>query len=344
MGNIQRENKTAATIKDVAKLAMVSTSTVSRYINNQGDVSEESAERIKAAIQELNYRPSVIARALKFKATKSIGLIIPSIENPVFPPLVKVIEDTASRYGFSTILCNSEGDTDKEAKYLELLLEKQVDGIIFDAMGEYNQGFEPIKKADTPIVVIGKKVKNFETANVTASNYKGAFSAVEYLIKTGMKKIVFLSGKMESSSAISDRFEGYRAALQSYNIPYDEKLVVKETRSFEGGIYAADELLSKGLSFDAIFASNDIMAIGCMERLSESGYSIPKNISIIGYDDIPSSRIIRPRLSTVLNPQQDLGVESVKMVLRRIHTGKNIIEEEKSFDPVLKIRESTLPL
>ena len=333
--------KSAPTIMDVAKLANVSKSSVSRFINKQEGVSRSAEIKIKDAIEKLNYKPNTVARALKAKSTKSLGLIIPSIENPVFPPLVKVIEDTALKYGFSTILCNSEGDIEQEVKYLELLVEKQVDGIIFNALGGYDKRFEIAKDSGTPIIVVGKRITGFNSSNVTVNNFKGAYLAVEHLITTGMKNIAFLSGQLESSSAINDRYDGYKAALEAHGIKYKEDLVVKEIRSFEGGIFGTNELLERDVAFDSIFASNDIMAIGCMEKLIDKGYKIPYDISVIGYDDIPSSRIIKPRLSTVLNPAKEFGAEAVKMILRMIYTKEDLIEE-KIFDPEIIIRESTL--
>ena len=336
----QNIRQRAATIIDVARLANVSKSAVSRFINKQDGVSREAEEKITKAINELKYKPNTVARALKAKTTKSIGLIIPSIENPVFPPLVKVIEDTARKYGFSTILCNSEGSIEQEADYLGLLVEKQVDGVIFNAMGEYKESFEVLRNTNTPVVVIGRKIEKFDTANITVDNYKGAFMAVEYLIKSGMRDIAFLSGHLESSTAINDRYEGYKAALEANGIGFKPNLVIKEVRSFEGGIDAASELIARKEKFDSVFASNDIMAIGCMEKLLDCGYSIPNDISVIGYDDIPSARIIKPKLSTVINPVNGFGVEAVKALLRIIYTG-NDSHMEKKFEPELVIREST---
>lgn len=329
-----------ATIKHVARMAGVSISTVSRVINKKGGVSKELEDKIKSAIDTLKYMPNTVARALKAKSTKSIGLIIPSIENPVFPPLVKVIEDTAKKYGFSTILCNSDGILEEEAKYLQLLAEKQVDGIILNAIGDYHEKFEIVRNTNTPIIVLGKKIESFKTTFVTVNNSMGAYMATEYLIKIGMKHIAFLFGSMEASSAINDRFEGYKGALREYKIKFDSKLIAKGNRSLEGGALATDELIKRGVPFDAIFASNDMMALGCIEKLLDCGYTVPGDISVIGYDDIPMASIFRPHLSTVRTPIQDFGREAVKTILRIIYT-KNDKLNEKTFEPELVIRDST---
>lgn len=338
--NYNQENQGVATIKDVARMANVSISTVSRVINNKGGVSKELEDRIKQAIEKLKYKPNTVARALKAKSTKSIGLIIPSIENPIFPPLVKVIEDTAKRYGFSTILCNSDGVVEEEAKYLELLVEKQVDGIIFNAEGDYHESFEIVKNTNTPIIVLGREIPGFKTSSVTINNFRGAYMAVEYLVKTGMKDIAFLFGQLETKSAINDRFEGYKKALKDNKIKYRKELVAKGKRSIEGGALATAELLSRGVKFDSIFASNDIMAIGCIEKLLDHGYRVPEDISVIGYDDIPMASIFRPHLSTVRSPIKDFGIAAVKAILRIIYSKKDMLQE-KRFEPELVIRQTT---
>jgi LacI family transcriptional regulator len=341
--NSKKNHPKFATIKDVAKMANVSIYTVSRVVNNQGGVSETAETKVKEAIAALEYRPNIIARALKGRATKSLGLIIPSIENPVFPPLVKVIENTANKYGFTTILCISDGILEKEKQHLELLIEKQVDGIIFNAMGGYHKGFEIVNRTHTPIIVIGRKIEGFETSNVSVNNFHGGYLACEYLIKTGMKNIAILLGQLEASSAMEDRFEGYKAALKNYHIEYNENLVVKGRWSFEEGILATEELLSRNVAFDSVFASNDTIAIGCMEKLISAGYAIPDKISVIGYDDVPIASIIRPHLSTVRHPKLQFGAEAVKTILRLIHTAEDK-KQEFLFEPELVIRDSTKPL
>lgn len=350
MSNNQ-ERTNIATIKDVARLAKASISTVSRVINNKGGVSPDLEDRIKQAINSLKYKPNTLARALKSKATKSLGLIVPSIENAIFPQLIKVIEESAKRYGFSTILCNSHGSVEEEGSLLQLLVEKQVDGIIFNPMGTYDPKFDIVKENQTPIIVLGKKIDGFDTTNINANNSYGAYLATSHLIKTGMKAIAFLSGELEASSAISCRFEGYRAALEEHGLSFKEELVVKGSGSFEGGINAAfdggihgaEELIGRGVRFDSVFASNDMTALGCLEKLIEAGYKIPDDISIIGYDDIPVSRIVRPHLSTVHSPIREFGIEAVKTILRIIYSKKDSYHE-KMFEPELILRSSTKPL
>lgn len=330
----------AATIKDVAKLAGVSISTVSRIINNTGGVSEDLEERIKKAIEELNYRPNSIARALKSKTSKSIGLIIPSIMNPVFPPLVKVIEDTASRYGFSVILCNSDGLIENELKYISLLKEKQVDGIILNSMGMYDKSANNVITEDTPIVVIGKKIDEILTTNVTINNYRGAYDMTKYLIDIGMRNIAFIAGELESVSAVNDRYEGYKKALADNNIDLNCEYVVKGIKYTNKDSYDFETILSKGIKLDAVFTTDDIVAITCIDTLFRYGYRVPDDISVTGFGDIFMASVYRPHLTTVRIPIDNLGVEVVKAMLRII-LAKRDKKSEVVLEPEIVIRDST---
>ncbi len=342
MGN-HTQDMEVATITDVARLAGASISTVSRVINKKGGVSKELEARILDAIEKLSFRPNTVAQALKAKSTKSLGLIIPSIENPVFPPLVKAIEDTANSYGFSTILCNSDGMLEEEARYLELLANKQVDGILLNAIGDYHEKFETVRKTGLPLVILGRSIPGFPATCVTIDNHLGAYQATQHLIQTGMRRIAFLFGYLEASSAINDRFTGYRQALQDHGIGFDDVLVAHGDRSFDGGRVATDDLLGRGAAFDAIFASNDIMAMGCIEKLLESGLRVPQDVSVMGYDDIPMASLYRPHLSTVSSPVRQFGREAVKALLRIVYSRKDTLSG-LSMQPALVIRQSTRAL
>jgi LacI family transcriptional regulator len=340
---IIRKGFGSPTIKDVALEAEVSISTVSRVINRKGGVSEELKNRINTTIDRLRYRPNIVARSLKAKNTKIIGLIIPSIENPIFPTLVKVIESTAQQYGFSTILCNSDGILENEARYLELLVGQQVDGIILDAIGTSQHGYDIVRESNTPLIVLGKAIEGFPATRVTINNFMGAYMAVEHLIRIGMRKIAFIYGHLEATSAIEDRLGGYRKCLDDHGIAFNPDLLVKDNGTFAGGAYATQILLDQSISFDSIFASNDIMAIGSIGRLQDQNLKVPEDISVIGYDDIPISAIFSPHLSTVKPPIMEFGREAVKAILRIVFQKKDLLQE-KVFDPVLLIRQSTRPI
>ena len=331
------------TINDVASCAGVSKATVSRVINNNPGVSLELEKRVKEAIAELNYRPNKLAQALKARKSNSIGLIVPSVENPVFAQLTRVVENTAQKYGFSTILCNSEGKAERETECIRLLLEKQVDGIIFDAIGVYSDSLREALRHNVPIVLIGQKIDNFPVANVNVDNHLGGYLATTHLIRTGCRRIVFMMAEHEALSAVNQRFRGYRDALIENGIELDEQLMPKSRLSFESGAQVTAELLDKGVSFDAIFAANDLLALGCLDMLVERGIAVPDDVSVFGYDNIPFGGMVRPRLSTVSNAVGTISVEAVKCVLRHIYTEK-LTKDEIFFKPQLVLRQSTKPL
>ena len=331
------------TINDVAFQAGVSKATVSRVINNYTGVSLELEQRVKKAIAELNYRPNKLAQALKARKTNSIGLIVPSVENPVFAQLTRVVENTAQKYGFSTILCNSEGKADREAECMRLLLEKQVDGIIFDAIGVYNDAFKEALNYNVPIVLIGQQIENFPVANVNVDNRLGGYLATTHLIKSGCRRIVFMLAEHEALSAVNQRFRGYKDALKENGMEPVDQLMPTSRLSFESGAQVTAELLDKGIRFDAIFAANDLLALGCLDMLVGRGIAVPEDVSVIGYDNIAFGGMVRPRLSTVSNAVNTISVESVKCVLRHIYSDKQT-KDEICFKPQLVLRQTTKSL
>jgi len=337
---MNRSKVHAITINDVAAKAGVSKATVSRVINNAEGVSSDLVEKVNSAIKELDFRPNSLARSLKVHKSKSIGLIIPSTENPVFLTVLKQVELTAMRYGFSLVLCNSDGNTDKEVSLINLLIEKQTDGIVLDAVGEYNEGLDFLKRVGTPIVLLGKKIPGIDTQNATCDNERGGFLATEYLLKTGCRNIAFVFANNESVSALEDRFAGYAKALQGYGVPLREELVVRKRLDYYGLFEEMTGLFSERKEIDGVFGANDIAAISCLNAARNLGKLIPADVSVIGYDNINYCEMTRPALSTVQNPIADMSVESVKMLLREIHRGESSTEE-KCFQPALVLRDTT---
>ena len=283
------------TIIDVAKQAGVSKATVSRVLNNNTGVSEELEIRVKDAIKKLDFHPNRLARALKAKNSSSIGLIVPSVENPIFAQLTQVVETMAQKFGFSTILCNSEGRIEKEEEYID------------------------------------------------ADNRLGGNRATLQLIRTGCSKIIFMYAEHEAKSAINMRYLGYRDALDEHSIPIDERYIIKTHLTFESGAQATQKILDQKIPFDAIFASNDLVALGCLDTLIEYGIKVPEEVSVIGYDNITFGEMVRPRISTVSNQVQKIGTEAVKCLLRQIYSNHSD-KEEVVIQPQLVIRQSTRQL
>ena len=335
--------KSTATIRDVARMAEVSEATVSRVINGRDGVSAPLLERVNRAIETLHYKPNSVARALKNKSSQTLGLIIPSVENPVFAQMVSQVEKAAQRYGFSIILCSSEGDIRNEERYIEFLIEKQVDGILFDATGNYSPAFEDLKSYGMPTVVIGKGITKFVTTSVSVGNYQGARMACEHLIKTGCRRIAFLSSRHDAFTAIEDRYLGYCDALKQNGLPFDESFVFQSATSYQGATEKTLEMIASGIRFDAVFASNDVLAIGCMNTMIDYGIRVPDEVSIIGYDDILFAMMTRPRLSSVSDNIEGLASLAVKELLRIIYTRRDDLRNQ-CLEPVLMLRETTRPI
>lgn len=338
------DRQKATTIVDVGKRANVSISTVSRVINHQGGVSPELEKRILEAINQLNYRPNSVAQALKSKATRLIGVIVPSISNPVFSAETEYYAAEAERYGYSLITCSSNSSIDREVKCIQTLVKHQVDGIIFNGMGVYRPEFEAIRDAKIPLVFVGKQMEQFDCDNVTLDNRSGAYQAVSHLIRTGTKRIAFVFGSHESVTATDDRYAGYRAALYDHGIPLDESLVIRaQSAEDDGGHDAAMQLLERVPDVEAIFASNDMIALGCMEQLRNSGICIPEQISIMGSDGIQYGRMMTPPLSSMVTPIREMVQRTVELLIQRIEANGGP-QKEIVFQPTIYLGGSTRPL
>ncbi|HWR22125.1 MAG TPA: LacI family DNA-binding transcriptional regulator [Feifaniaceae bacterium] len=333
--------KKLATIIDVARLADVSISTVSRVINRQGGVSDELGRRIFSAIETLHYKPNSVAQALKSKSTRLIGVIIPSVSNPIFSVLTKSLEEAAERYDYSLLISSSDSSVEKEVKCLDTLINHQVDGIVFNGMGVYDPRFSRVYEAGLPLIYIGRKIEGFPCSNVTINNKKGAYVAVTYLIESGARRIGFIFGKHESISATEDRFMGYKEALENSGIPFDDALIVR-TRDAQddGGRYATRHLLDTVSDLDAIFVSNDLMALGCLNQLQIYGKKVPKEIAVMGYDGIPYGKFMTPSLSTMIVPSKEMATAAVEMLMRRIDR-PDYMEEEIVFETQMYLGAST---
>jgi len=327
-----------ATIKDVARAANVSIATVSRILNGKDTVSPLLAERVMAAVEELKYHPNEMARALKVKASRSIGLIIPDIENPFFPALVRGVEDAAKVHDYAVILCNTDSKPEEEEKYIRFLQSKRVDGILFTGGSHSDRNVELLSTLGIPVVLLDRRVGS-QLSTVITNNRLGGFMATEHLIKRGRRRIAFISGPTELSS-VQTRKQGYDEALGQYGLVLDQSLIQVGDFSFESGYQAASRLVASGHEFDAIFAANDLMAIGAIEYLLAYGLRVPAEIAVTGYDDIRMAGWYKPALTTVKQPVYSMGQSAMKIIIDRI-TGENRQYIEQIISPELVIRESS---
>jgi len=251
------------TIKDVAKKAGVSVATVSHVINSTRFVSEFSKEKVKAAMEELNYRPNAVARSLRRKESKIIGLIIPDNTNPYFAEMAWSIEYASKNQGYSVILCNSDGDVKRESSYLDVLVENQVDGIIMVAAGKSSVNFQKLLERKIPIVMVDRNSPNVRTDSIQINNSLYGEIATEHLVALGHHKIACVTGPRDITPSF-DRVDGYKKALSKNKIPLKDSYIIKGDFKPHGGYLAGCKLLEMKDPPTAIFACNDLMAYGVL--------------------------------------------------------------------------------
>lgn len=313
------------TIKDIARQANVSTTTVSRVINNKPDVSDSTKEKIQKIINKNNYQPNNIARGLVLKKTKTIGLIIPDISNPFFPEIIKGVEHKTKDYGYSVIICDTENQIKQEKSSIDLLINNRVDGIIMSLSSESVMDLNTIKKSNLSIVQLDRNIPELKYPMVSVDNKLSAYKATEYLINLGHKKVGHVTGDLNTKPAI-DRLKGYKEALKDNNINFIDKLVINGNYSKKSG-YTAMKKMLKNENPTAVFFANDLMALGAYEVLDENELKIPDDISIIGHDDIDVSSLVQPKLTTMRQPKNKLGKIAAKILLDLIENNKEFHED-----------------
>ncbi len=298
-----------ASIKDVAKLAGVSVATVSRVLNNKGYVGQDTRVKVNQSIKELNYKPNEVARSLFKKQSNTIGLIVPDIMNPFFPELARAVEDTAVKLGYNVILCNSDGDREKEQSYLEVLKQKYVDGIIISSN---TFTASQIEELNIPVVSIDREIsKGLPT--IVVENYKGAQIATHYLIDQGCQRVAHIRGTYGVVNA-EERCKGYEdiARKQSW---FKESYIAYGDFDMETSVEAAKQLLQKHPEIDGIFAANDLTAISAMKAAHLLGKQVPADLSIIGFDGISLSAATIPELTTIAQPIYEMGKLSASVLI-----------------------------
>lgn len=301
-------------IKDVAKKANVSISTVSRVINQSKPVRPKTKERVLKAIEELGYRPNAIARSLKVKHTQSIGIMVPDIANQFYPEVVRGIEDVANMYEYTIFLCNTDLDDDKELKYFTEMEEKQVDGLIFMGNILTDSLASEMKNTDMPVVLIGSDHPGLPS--VTIDNTLAARSAVEYLLEKGHQRVAVITGKMKDPMMGRARLRGYREALENAGIPWRSEWVVEGGYRFRSGYEGAKQLLLLEERPTAIFVASDEMAIGAMRAILEQGLEIPKDVAVVGFDNVDMSGKVYPSLTTLGQPMYEMGAIGMRLLTK----------------------------
>jgi LacI family transcriptional regulator len=330
------------TIREVAESAGVSYATVSHVINNTRLVSPETRERVLAAMAALNYRPNALARSLRQGKTNTLGLVLPDSANPFFAEISRSIEDEAFKKGYSVFLCNTELDTQRELFYVDVLSKKQVDGIVFVAAGDQADSLDFLVSRNMPVVMIDRNVPNVEVDAVLSDNQLGGYLATHHLIELGHRRIACISGP-SSITPSSERIIGYRKALEEAGIPYDENLVIRGDYHAQSGMEITHSILKMEPRPSAIFALNDLMALGALRAAAEAGYSVPRDLAVVGYDDLEITHFTNPPLTTIAQPKKEIGAQAIHLLVERI-SQKNRPPTRLVLSPELIVRRSTQPV
>lgn len=305
------------TIREVADLAGVSYTTVSHVINNTRFVSEETRQKVIAAMQVLGYHPNALARSLRRGETLTLGLILPDSSNPFFAEVGHSIEDTAFRQGYSLILCNTEGDTQKEFQYVKVLCEKQVDGVIFIATGDQADSLDLLLSQEIPVVVIDRELPEVGVDAVLLDNYKAGYQATKHLLELGHRRIACLTGPSNITPS-AQRVIGYQRALAEAAIQVEEDLIVRGDFHPRSGHDATSNLLKRPNRPTALFACNDLMAFGSISAAFIAGYKVPDDLAVVGCDDIELASYFHPPLTTIAQPKTLIGQTAIELILERI--------------------------
>lgn len=320
------------TMKDIADYVGVSKTTVSMVINNKDNsISEETKNKIQQAIIDTGYIPNNAARGLSTNKSGTIGIIIPDISNPFFAELSRSIEDTANKLDYNVILCNSDNNSQKEKRYIQLLISKLVDGVIIIPGENSLESVELLKKNGINYVYVDRYVEeDKDHVGIFFNNKKAIKDGINYLLKKGKRKIVFVSGP-KNITANKNRIQGYKEIMKENDL-YNKDYIFSDEISLDGGINVTDKIINDVVDIDAILYSNDIMAIGGIKSLKRKGYRVPEDISVVGFDGIKFSKMIEPELTTISQPIYKMGESACKLIIDIIN-GKCVDMKSICFEP-----------
>ena len=306
-----------ATLKDVAKKSGVSVGTASAVFNNKNWVKEEVRKRVLQAAEALNYQPNILARNLKTRKSNTIGVVVSDITNPFFSEVFSALEKQARKQGFSLLLGNADENPSEGLKVFNSLVSHQVEGaIIIGRVIPEPDILTAIAGRRIPVIAVEGKYEYEEISTINVDSIAGGFTATKHLLQKNYWPVVYIGGpESETSGSGTGRFQGFLKALESDGKKLDNSFICKGNFRFDGGYKALKDLLSQGITPRAVFAANDLMAIGAMEAAKEAGLSIPEDIAFVGYDNIPSAAYCSPALSTIPLPMRELGEMAFKLFL-----------------------------
>ena len=333
-----------ATLRDVAAAARVHPATASRALNpgTRLLVSEETARRVTEAAERLGYRPNPVARSLRTRRSHTIGVIIPDLNNPLFPPIVRGLEDRLAEHGYVALIGNTDADAKRERLVFDQMRARHVDGFVLATATLHSPILAEAAAADLPVVLMNRTAQGYPFSSVAVDNEQGVRAAVTHLVSLGHTRIGHIAGPQEISTGAS-RLRGFRDGMRAHGLAADESQIVYASGYvIEEGLRCGRELLEANDDLTAIVAANDMLAVGCYGVLDDLGLRCPEDVSVIGFNDMPFVDRLRPPLSTVRFPHYQLGTEAAKLLLERIESGDGPVKI-LYLAPELVARGSTVP-
>lgn len=306
-------------LKQVAALAGVSVSTVSRVLNGKTYVNEDTRKIVMEAIRKTNYQPNALAQSLKMGRSNTICLMIPSIENMMFPKLTRGVEDEARKNGMTVFLCNTDEDAVIEKSYLETMKQRWIDGFIVCSLGSDAPHIRSLRDEGYPLVLVNRFEESDigQVDTVAADNFQIGYDAVRYLVRTGHRRVAIVCGR-EELLLYRERLRGYCKALEDSGLPVRQEMILREDSGNDGFYYQIREMVMQGEKPDAIFCTSDPKAFVVMHALHDLGLRIPEDVAVLGVDNVSMSAMVEPPLSTISQHLYDMGMTAAKSLIRQI--------------------------
>jgi LacI family transcriptional regulator len=332
----------AVTLHDIARQSGVSISTVSRVLNKKSvrsRISRQTEKLILKTAKELNYRPNQLARGLRLKRTHTIGLVVPDVSNPFFAFITKSVQTVSHKLGYTLVVCDTDENLPLEVEHTQMLCSKGVDGLIVLPVGQKSNHLEGLLRNGVPLVVVDRSFTGLNSSTVVIDNHGGAFEATELLIRNGHKRIAIVQGLPDTFTA-SGRLRGFLDAHEKYGIPVDRRLIVGRDFRKETGYIETKFLLSLEHRPTAIFTTCDLITLGALEAIMEEGLEIPRDVSIVAFDDIESASYFRCPITAIAQPKENMGEIAVKLLLEQIRNPNKYEPKRIVLKPKLVVRES----
>ncbi len=328
-----------ASIRDVARLAGVSVSTVSRVLSGSPKVDAETRRRVEQAIGTIGYRPNLLAQGLRSKSGNLIGLVVPEIRHETFASFIEYIEEEVAARGYNLVTGNTHGRPEVEGAFIDSLLRRHVDGIIFSRVSDRSQVLSIMAKSNIPAVIIDRSLDREDIPTIIMDNYRAGVMAAEHLADLGHRRFAVITGPQDIALC-RERLKGFAEFLERRGLTLLRRNIREGDFKFESGIEAGRSFLERGIEFTALWAENDLMAVGAMNALIRGGKRVPEEISVVGMDDSTSSKMMIPALTTIRQPFEAMCKKAVELIIA-MKNGDPGDERRFVLPPSIIVREST---